>query len=72
MHRRHLLCLLPVVVAYGSQKVQNTPSTPQVDLGYAQYQGSRLAIGVDQYLGMRFAAPPLGDLRFRAPQDPLP
>lgn len=70
MHLRYLLCLLAVVVAYGSQKVQDTPSTRQVDLGYAKYQGSRLAIGIDQYLGMRFAAPPLGDRRFRAPQDP--
>ncbi|OBT60689.1 hypothetical protein VE03_09989 [Pseudogymnoascus sp. 23342-1-I1] len=72
MHHIYLLCLSAVSVAYGSHEVQNLPITPQVDLGYAQYQGSRLAIGVDQYLGMRFAAPPLGDLRFRAPQDPLP
>ena len=42
-----------------------------VDLGYARYQGVGLAAGVNQYLGLRFAAPPLGNLRFRAPADPL-
>ncbi|GFF73449.1 lipase 1 [Aspergillus lentulus] len=43
---------------------------PVVDLGYSRYQGVRLAAGVDQYLGMRYAAPPLGNLRFRAPREP--
>lgn len=47
-------------------------SSPIVDLGYATYQGVRLQeAGVDQYLGMRYAAPPLDDLRFRRPHDPL-
>lgn len=41
-----------------------------VDLGYAQYKGAATANGVKQFLGMRYAAPPLGDLRWRAPQDP--
>lgn len=46
---------------------------PTVDLGYAAYRGIRLEdAGVDEYLGMRYAQAPLGDLRFRAPQDPLP
>lgn len=53
-----------------------TPSglqEPIVDLGYTTYRGERLGeSGVDQYLGMRYAAPPLGELRFRAPQDPIP
>lgn len=44
---------------------------PVVDLGYSQYQGVTLSSGVNQYLGMRFAAPPTGDLRFRAPVKPL-
>lgn len=42
---------------------------PVVDLGYSKYQGTALQ-QVNQYLGMRFAAPPLGDLRWRAPRDP--
>lgn len=52
------------------QQTWNT-STPTIDLGYATYRGVRSNTGVDQYLGMRFAQAPLGELRFRAPQDPL-
>jgi hypothetical protein len=48
------------------------PSPFVVDLGYSRYQGASVSEGVVQYLGMRYAAPPLADLRFRAPQDPLP
>ena len=43
---------------------------PIVDLGYSLYQGTALEAGVDQWLGIQYAAPPLGDLRWRAPQDP--
>ena len=46
-------------------------NSPVVDLGYSIYRGVRLSAGIDQYVGMRFAAPPLGDLRFRAPRDPI-
>ena len=42
-----------------------------VDLSYASYRGTALSNGVTQWLGMRFAAPPLGHLRFAAPEDPL-
>lgn len=47
-----------------------TPLSPVVDLDYAQYKGTALSSGVNQYLGMRYAAAPLGDLRFRAPAPP--
>lgn len=43
---------------------------PIVSLDYATYQGAALDTGVTQYLGMRSAAPPVGDLRWRAPEDP--
>lgn len=44
---------------------------PLVDVGYAKYQG--FADGdVTKWLGVRFAAAPVGDLRFQAPQDPEP
>jgi carboxylesterase type B len=46
-------------------------SSPIVDLGYTKYQGVPLANGITQWLGMRYAAPPVGNLRFRAPQDPI-
>ncbi|KAJ6577831.1 Alpha/Beta hydrolase protein [Mycena capillaripes] len=46
--------------------------TPIVDLGYAQYQGAvNTANNITHFLGIRYAAPPLGDLRFRAPQPPV-
>ena len=45
---------------------------PLVDLGYSKVQGAAQQIGITQWLGVRFAAPPLGQLRFAAPQDPEP
>ncbi|KAF8144537.1 Alpha/Beta hydrolase protein [Mycena galopus ATCC 62051] len=44
--------------------------TPIIDLGYASYQGTVSAANVSHFLGIRYAAAPLGDLRFRAPQPP--
>lgn len=43
---------------------------PTVDLGYSKYEGVALPNGVSQWLGIRFASPPLDGLRFRAPVDP--
>lgn len=43
---------------------------PVVQLNYTSYRGTALKNGVTQWLGMRFAAAPFGDLRFRAPQCP--
>lgn len=43
-----------------------------VDLQYASYQGyANSTNGVTQWLGIRYAAPPVGNLRFAAPEDPL-
>ncbi|KAL1866677.1 hypothetical protein Daus18300_006621 [Diaporthe australafricana] len=42
-----------------------------VDLGYAKYQGTTVGAGVNQWLGLRFAAPSVPPLRFSAPQPPL-
>ncbi|KAE8440962.1 hypothetical protein EG329_006151 [Mollisiaceae sp. DMI_Dod_QoI] len=44
---------------------------PLVDLTYAKYQGQTLQNGVNQWLALRFAAPPTGSLRFAAPQPPV-
>ncbi|KAK7044580.1 carboxylic ester hydrolase [Favolaschia claudopus] len=49
----------------------NAASVPVVDLGYAKYQGvvdSKLKITA--FRGIRYAAPPTGSLRFRAPAAP--
>ncbi|KAF4613473.1 hypothetical protein D9613_008007 [Agrocybe pediades] len=50
-------------------------TTPVVDLGYAKYQGTIVKDSVtgstnSQFLGIRFAAPPTGALRFSAPAPP--
>lgn len=46
------------------------PRSGILDLGYSRYQGISLHNGVDEFLGMRYAKPPLKDLRWRAPEDP--
>ncbi|KIJ55816.1 hypothetical protein M422DRAFT_774728 [Sphaerobolus stellatus SS14] len=61
-----LICVISLISnvnALGSQ-------SPVVDLGYARYEGTAHSNGLNQFLGMRFAAPPLGDLRFRTPAPP--
>ncbi|KAJ3732159.1 Alpha/Beta hydrolase protein [Lentinula guzmanii] len=45
---------------------------PIIDLGYAQYRGVFDPVNnLTNYLGIRYAAPPTGDLRWRAPQSPV-
>ncbi|KAF4637552.1 hypothetical protein G7Y89_g521 [Cudoniella acicularis] len=41
-----------------------------VDLGYSNYEGTNGNNGVSHWWGIRYAAAPVGDLRFRAPQEP--
>ncbi|KIY64476.1 alpha/beta-hydrolase [Cylindrobasidium torrendii FP15055 ss-10] len=54
--------LSPVVLAQSSD-------TPVVDLGYATYRGAYTG-NLTRFEGIRYAAPPIGDLRWRAPQAP--
>ncbi|EUC28965.1 hypothetical protein COCCADRAFT_107786 [Bipolaris zeicola 26-R-13] len=44
-----------------------------VDVGYAKYQGAIVDsnLGVSAWKGIQYAAPPVGKLRFAAPQDPV-
>ncbi|KAJ6470437.1 alpha/beta-hydrolase [Mycena sanguinolenta] len=59
----------PVLLAVSLAGAQTSPI---VDLGYAQYQGAVNPVNnIAHFLGIRYAAAPLGDLRFRAPQPPL-
>jgi len=44
---------------------------PLVNLNYTSYLGTALSDGISQWVGMRYAAPPLGNLRFAAPADPI-
>jgi hypothetical protein len=41
-----------------------------VDLGYSKYKGKDLGNGVSEWLGVRYAAAPVRDLRWTLPQDP--
>ena len=41
-----------------------------VDLGYSKYKGKRFDDGTSHWLGIRYAAAPLGPLRFAEPQKP--
>ena len=61
--RAHML--LQSFLLSGAVAVQNI-----VNLHYSLYRGEAIDNGVSQWLGMRFAAPPLGDLRFSPPVDP--
>ncbi|KUI60885.1 Lipase 2 [Cytospora mali] len=45
-------------------------TNPHVNLGYATYVGTTLDGDINRFLGMRYAAPPVGDLRWRAPTSP--
>ncbi|KAJ7442601.1 Alpha/Beta hydrolase protein [Mycena latifolia] len=59
-----LVFLVSVRTAYST-------NTPVVDLGYAQYQGVFDAdLNITSFLGIRYAAPPTGNLRWRAPAPP--
>ncbi|KAG0695772.1 Alpha/Beta hydrolase protein [Suillus ampliporus] len=49
----------------------NATSASIINLGYAQYQGSvDTATNITSFLGIRYAAPPVGDFRWAAPQPP--
>ncbi|THY64054.1 alpha/beta-hydrolase [Aureobasidium pullulans] len=42
----------------------------KISLDYATYEGTPGSDGITRFLGMQYAAPPVGDLRWKAPQDP--
>ncbi|TRM63328.1 Alpha/Beta hydrolase protein [Schizophyllum amplum] len=45
---------------------------PVVDVGYAKYEGvTDVGTGTTRFLGMRYAVPPTGSQRWRAPEAPL-
>lgn len=60
-------CLLSLVLAYvGVVYTAALPPTV-VDLGYAQYSGTQTRPGTVVFLGIPYAEPPVGQLRFRKP-----
>ncbi|KAF7335497.1 COesterase domain-containing protein [Mycena venus] len=67
LHLLSRLCAIMLLTA----SLATAQTSPIVDLGYAQYQGAvNTANNITHFLGIRYAAAPLGDLRFRAPQPP--
>ncbi|KAF2754815.1 alpha/beta-hydrolase [Pseudovirgaria hyperparasitica] len=60
---------LLLISAFLAQSIVNAVGTT-VHLDYATYHGHALSNGISQWLGMRYAAPPTGNLRFAPPQDP--
>lgn len=49
----------------------SSPSALAVDLGYSIYEGSYNATyNLNEWMGIRYAAPPIGNLRWQAPQPP--
>ncbi|KAJ8496645.1 hypothetical protein ONZ45_g12370 [Pleurotus djamor] len=69
------MSVLPYLVVFlfltFSSAKPTSPESPVVDLGYARYKGAyNSTADVSHYLGIRFAAPPIGNLRWRAPQPP--
>ncbi|PUU72351.1 Alpha/Beta hydrolase protein [Tuber borchii] len=63
-----------LLIEGGSCAVSDNSSLPIVDLGYVKQQATEYNQTYDFYhfRNIRYAAPPLGDLRFRKPQPPLP
>ncbi|KAJ8083133.1 hypothetical protein PM082_009002 [Marasmius tenuissimus] len=66
-----LTALLVLLHLSHSVHAQTEESAPFVDLGYARYQGVfNETTNVTTFFGIRYAAAPIGDLRWRAPASP--
>ena len=50
-------------------KLIGNATNPIVDLGYAQYRGNTSLPGTNVFYGIHYAQPPIGELRWRPPQD---
>lgn len=66
-----LILALALGLGLGLGLQQNeTEADVIVDLGYSKYRGQAFSDGTCQWLGMRYAAAPVGQLRFAAPRGP--
>ncbi|KAL1743320.1 Alpha/Beta hydrolase protein [Schizophyllum fasciatum] len=62
-----LLLGLAGLHATRASPMQRREEGPVVDLGYAKYRGNHTLPNTVSFLGVPYAQPPVGDLRFRAP-----
>lgn len=65
------LLLIPALCAAQGAKYQPSPKA-RVTLAQGKLEGTEPSPGIFAYLGIPFAQPPLGNLRWRAPQPPKP
>ena len=70
MKSRILPLQLALVALLQSSALAQIPGNVK-NLGYANYSGIDLSNGVSYWLGMHYGAPPVGNLRFAAPQPPI-
>ena len=62
--------LFPWIVTGTETPVLELLANRVVNVTYTSYAGTAPHNGITQWLGIRYAAPPLGDWRFAPPQDP--
>ena len=67
---KHLATFAQVIV-YTTIFATRSHGHPVISLDYGKFRGDS-AGGVDGFLGIPYAQPPVGDLRFRRPKPPLP
>ncbi|OAG10910.1 alpha/beta-hydrolase [Paraphaeosphaeria sporulosa] len=68
---RSLIAAIALLGARSSAVPLTARGAPSVDLGYAVYDGTLDSQnGINIFKGIRYAAPPVGNLRFAAPQPP--
>ncbi|KIY61436.1 alpha/beta-hydrolase [Cylindrobasidium torrendii FP15055 ss-10] len=63
------MLLLFLFILHFIEHIVSVSDAPVVDLGYAKYVGSYVG-NTTHFVGMRYAAPPLDALRWRAPTTP--
>lgn len=68
-----ILCLVILALSLGlalGLGQRHHVNDPIIDLGYTKYKGRSFSDGTSHWFGVRYAAPPVGNLRFAAPKDP--